>query len=250
LISATLAANGEFDYLRGRLGLPEKNECVEVVTGSPFDYAEQCLLYVARHFPPPADTPEYTNLVSNEMAALANAAGGGVFLLFTSHRMLSRVHAALEQMRLPHPLLRQGDMPTARLVDEFRQHSNAILLGTNSFWEGVDIPGDALRLVVIDRLPFAMPDSPVNKSRVDAVTRSGGDWFRDYALPQAQLRLKQGFGRLIRTTTDRGVVAILDSRMATKPYGFQFLKHLPPARRTFKRADAEAFLAAMRVVPE
>jgi len=246
LISATLATNGAFDYLRGRLGLPEKGEAIELATGSPFNYAEHCLLYVARHFPPPSDTPEYEAMVSEEMAQLSRAAGGGVFLLFTSHRMLSRVYAQIEQMRLPNSLFRQGDMPTARLVDEFRQNKNAILFGTNSFWEGVDVPGDALRLVVIDRLPFAMPDSPIHKSRVEEIKQAGGDWFRDYALPGTQLRLKQGFGRLIRTTTDKGVVAILDSRLVTKTYGHQFLKHLPPARRTFKRDDVVAFLAANR----
>lgn len=247
LISATLATNGAFDYLRERLGLPEKEDSIELITGSPFHYQENCLLYVARHFPPPSDSPEYLALVADEMAELLKAAEGGAFLLFTSHRMLARVYAEMETRKLGHPLLRQGEMPTSRLVDEFRTRGNAVLFGTNSFWEGVDVPGDALRLVIIDRLPFAMPDSPINKSRVESVTEAGGDWFRDFALPQAQLRLKQGFGRLIRTASDRGVVAILDSRLATKSYGFQFLKYLPPARRTFHRDDAAAFLASMRL---
>jgi ATP-dependent DNA helicase DinG len=127
------------------------------------------------------------------------------------------------------------------LIEEFRAASGAVLLGTQSFWEGVDIPGETLRLVIIDKLPFAMPDSPLNKARVAAITDQGGDWFREYALPQAQIRLKQGFGRLIRSRDDRGVVAILDSRLVTKNYGHQFLRGLPPARRTFKSADVAAF---------
>ncbi len=243
LISATLATNGNFSYLRERLGVPETPDVIELIAGSPFNYAEHCLLYIPRHFPPPGDTPNYTEMVATEMAELVMASGGGAFLLFTSHRMLQRVHAELERMNIPYPILKQGDMPTARLVQEFRDKEHAVLLGTQSFWEGVDVPGHALRLVVIDRLPFAMPDSPINKARVGFVTEQGGDWFRDYALPQAQLKLKQGFGRLIRTSTDRGVVAILDSRLVSKTYGFQFLKYLPPARRTFKRDDVAAFFA-------
>ncbi|MDR3710829.1 MAG: ATP-dependent DNA helicase [Capsulimonadaceae bacterium] len=245
LISATLSTGGDFHYLSSRLGIPENGDVTQIITGSPFDYANNCLLYVPRHFPPPSDTPDYTKLIADEMAFLTNASRGGAFLLFTSHRMLGRVHAEMERMNLGYPLLRQGEMPTSRLIEEFRQQENAVLMGTSSFWEGVDVPGDALRLVVIDRLPFAMPDSPINKSRVEEVTTAGGDWFRDFSLPQAQLRLKQGFGRLIRTSTDKGVVAILDSRLATKNYGFQFLKHLPPARRTFKRDDAARFLATI-----
>ena len=243
LVSATLATNGNFSYLRKRLGIPDGPDTVEMIAGSPFDYAAQCLLYIPRHFPPPADTPEYVDTVAGEMIELIKASEGGVFLLFTSHRMLSRVHPLIEQAKLPYPILRQGDMPTARLAAEFRDHGHAILLGTQSFWEGVDIPGHALRLVVIDRLPFAMPDSPINKARVDSVTEEGGDWFRDYALPQAQLKLKQGFGRLIRTSTDRGVVALLDSRIVHKQYGQQFLRYLPPAMRTFNRDDVASFFA-------
>jgi ATP-dependent DNA helicase DinG len=246
LISATLATNGNFMYLKERLGVPDGPDLVELVAGSPFNYADHCLLYIPRHFPPPADTPEYTEKVAAEMAALVAAAGGGAFLLFTSHRQLGRVHAELKRLDLPYPILRQGDMPTSRLTQEFRDAEHAVLLGTQSFWEGVDVPGDALRLVVIDRLPFAMPDSPINKARVGTVTEQGGDWFRDYALPQAQLKLKQGFGRLIRTASDKGVVAILDSRIISKSYGFQFLKYLPPARRTFKIEDVHSFLTAQR----
>lgn len=244
LLSATIAAGGGFHYLRSRIGIaPEDSAPVELVAGSPFDYAVNCLLYIPRGFPPPADTPEYVDLLTGQIEGLIEASGGGAFILFTSHRMLSRVYDKLLIKGLDMKLMRQGDAPTGRLVEEFRETPDAVLLGTQSFWEGVDVPGDALRLVVIDKLPFAMPDSPVNKARVKSITDGGGDWFQDYALPQAQIRLKQGFGRLIRTSEDRGVVAILDSRLITKYYGQQFLRGLPPARRTFKIEDVHAFFA-------
>ena len=244
LLSATLAANAQFGYLRKRLGIePEDSTVVELVAGSPFDYLTNSLLYIPRHFPPPSDAPEYVTRVADEIEELITASDGGAFALFTSHRMLNRVYDSLIVRGLPYRLLRQGDAPTGKLIEEFRQTPQCVLLGTQSFWEGVDIPGDALRLVIIDKLPFAMPDSPLNKARVKAITDTGGDWFREYALPQAQIKLKQGYGRLIRSKDDRGVVAILDSRLVTKNYGHQFLKGLPPSKRTFNAADVAAFFA-------
>lgn len=275
LVSATLSTGGRFEFVKQRLGIaapidsdpavaegmlkaqaPEDGVCVaelaplkvapgvsELIVDSPFDYAANCLLYVARHLPSPTQSAGYGPRAIDEIIELVHASGGGAFLLFTSHRMLQEAHAALEAARIPFPLLRQGDMPGGRLISAFRQEKNAVLFGTQSFWEGVDVPGDTLRLVVIDRLPFAVPDSPLHKARVDAITRAGGDWFGQYALPAAQLRLKQGFGRLIRTSADRGVVAILDSRLATKSYGWQFLRHLPPAKRTFDLEAVRRFYA-------
>lgn len=242
LISATLSTSGNFSYLRTRLGLPaEDPKVTETIVGSPFDYGRNCLLYIPRHLPPPSDEPGYLHQMVEEVLALITAAQGGAFLLFTSYRALNAVYDLLTQSELPYPLLRQGEMPNARLVQTFREEQNAVLLGTQSFWEGVDIPGDGLRLVIIDRIPFAVPDSPLHKARVDEITASGGDWFRDFALPQAQLRLKQGFGRLIRTHTDRGVVAVLDTRLLKKFYGPEFLRFLPPARRTLDIGDVEVF---------
>ncbi len=242
LISATLSTDGGFGYVRKRLGIPEADPRVsETVVGSPFDYARRCLLYVPRHLPAPSDDPGYSYDAANEMLALLEASRGGAFLLFTSHRALNAAYEHLTQSELPYPLLRQGEMPNGRLVQTFKAEKNAVLLGTQSFWEGVDVPGADLRLVIIDRIPFAVPDSPLHKARVDEITAAGGDWFGDFALPQAQLRLKQGFGRLIRTSEDRGVVAILDTRLVRKAYGERFMRFLPPARRVFDIAEVESF---------
>ena len=228
--------------MRERLGLPADDPKVtETVVGSPFDYAKNCLLYVPAHLPPPSDEPGYMHQAADEMIALVEASQGGAFLLFTSYRALNAAYEQLTQSDLPYPLLRQGEMPNARLVQAFKSEKDAVLFGTQSFWEGVDVPGMGLRLVIIDRIPFAVPDSPLHKARVDGITRAGGDWFRDFALPQAQLRLKQGFGRLIRTQTDRGVVAVLDTRLVRKSYGAEFLKFLPPARRAAGIEEVRAF---------
>jgi ATP-dependent DNA helicase DinG len=180
----------------------------------------------------PGDDPAYSDGVLEQIEALVTASQGGAFLLFTSHRALTMAHERLQEISLPFPLFRQGEMPNARLVDAYREAGNGVLLGTFSFWEGVDVPGDVLRLVVIDRIPFAMPDSPLHRARVDKITAAGGDWFGEYALPQAEIRLKQGFGRLIRSSADRGVVAILDARLYRKNYGARILASLPPAPRT------------------
>jgi ATP-dependent DNA helicase DinG len=150
--------------------------------------------------------------------------------------------------RLPYALLKQGEMSNEQLVQEFLRVKDACLFGVHSFWEGVDIRGEALSCVVIDKLPFAVPDSPVHRARVDAIKASGGDWFREYAMPQAQMRLKQGFGRLIRTTTDRGVVAILDSRLVKKSYGREFLRFLPPSPVTHSIDDVRTFFDGGKVI--
>lgn len=279
LISATLATDGGFAYLKQRLGIdgdlenvfapqvqeeenpfhepdysqgasPESAEeekpaedpdIHELVVGSPFDYQRQALLYVPGRMPPPSDDSGYLYTLIEEILALIEASNGGAFLLFTSYRALNLAHEKLTASELPYEILRQGDMPNARLVDAFKQSTNAVLLGTQSFWEGVDIPGHGLRLVVIDKLPFSTPDNPLHKARVQQITDSGGDWFNDYALPQAQLKLKQGFGRLIRTSTDRGVVALMDSRLKTKGYGRRILASLPPAPQTSSIDDIRAF---------
>lgn len=238
--SATLSNSGTFSYLRSRLGTPE---CSELILGSPFDYSSQALLYVPDDLEQPSDKPEYADALAARIGELLNASGGRAFVLFTSYRMMNAVFDRLAG-RLPFRLLKQGEMSNERLIQEFREDDGTCLMGVHSFWEGVDVKGERLSCVIIDKLPFGVPDSPTNKARCDQIERSGGDWFRDYAVPQAQIRLKQGFGRLIRTRTDRGVVAILDSRIHSRYYGREFVRYLPECKRTRSLDAAKAFLRA------
>jgi ATP-dependent DNA helicase DinG len=237
LTSATLSNSGTFSYIRSRLGI---TECIELIVDSPFDYHSQCLLYIPRHLPYPSEDPEYADMVAEEMANLVEISHGRAFLLFTSYRMMNAVYERLCE-RLPYKMFKQGDMSNEALIQEFLSQKNSVLLGVHSFWEGVDIRGEALSLVVIDKLPFSVPDNPVTRARIEDINSKGGDWFSEYAVPQAQIRLKQGFGRLIRTKNDRGVVAILDSRLVKKHYGREFLDFLPKCRITFSLKDVEEF---------
>jgi len=239
LTSATLSNSGTFKYLKTRLGLPD---CCEVIEDSPFDFQNQCMLYIPRHLEFPSESGAYADKVADEIEQIVRASNGRAFLLFTSYRMMNAVYERLFG-RLPFVMMKQGDMSNEALVNEFLKQENACLFGVHSFWEGVDIRGEALSCVVIDKLPFGVPDNPVNRARVDAITEAGGDWFTEYAMPQAQMRLKQGFGRLIRTKTDRGVVAILDSRLVRKYYGREFLRFLPQCPVTFEIEDVREFFA-------
>ncbi|MEZ4399072.1 MAG: ATP-dependent DNA helicase [Kofleriaceae bacterium] len=221
--SATLTTAAGFDYTRHRLGLV-RDEVDELVVASPFDYARQALLYVPHDLPPPRGDglpPE----VAVRAAELCAITGGRAFLLFTSHRALEAAGRLLAD--LPYPMLRQGDGPRASLVERFRATAGAVLLGTGSFWEGVDVPGDALSLVVMDKLPFAAHTDPLLAARGAAIAARGGDPFAELQLPQAALALKQGFGRLIRRKDDRGIVAILDPRVVGRGYGRYLLDALP-----------------------
>jgi ATP-dependent DNA helicase DinG len=220
LTSATLAAAGRFDYARSRLGLDDADE---LMVASPFDYARQAMLYVPRDLPPVgAGFSAEAAARTRELLAIT---AGRAFLLFTSHRALREAAARLAQ--LPYPRLVQGDAPRAALVDRFRATPGAVLLGTSSFWEGVDVPGDALSLVVIDKLPFAPHTDPLIAARMQSCAEAGGDPFAQIQLPAAALALKQGFGRLIRRRDDRGIVAILDGRVVSRGYGRTFLASLP-----------------------
>jgi ATP-dependent DNA helicase DinG len=224
LTSATLAVDGSFAYVKGRLGLRDADE---VRVPSEFDFRRQALLYLPRRMPPPK-SPSFVEAVAREAIALVTHSQGRAFVLFTSYKVMHAVRPFIE-MAVPYPVLVQGSAPRSALIDEFRSAGNAVLLATSSFWQGVDVVGDALSCVVIDKLPFASPGDPVTSARIDAITARGGDAFADYQVPLAILALQQGLGRLIRHRTDRGVLAVLDPRLRTMGYGRRFLASLPPA---------------------
>ena len=238
--SATLAVREDFGHFASRLGL---QAAATVRYESPFDYARQALLYLPAGLPEPA-SPGYTAAVVAAARPLIEASGGGAFLLFTSHRALRSAAALLERL-LPAqwPLLVQGRAPRELLLRRFRASGRAVLLGTASFWEGVDVQGSALRLVLIDRLPFASPEDPVVRARIEHLESQGASAFRDYQLPEAVLTLKQGVGRLIRSEDDRGVVMICDPRLRGRSYGRVFLSSLPPMAQT---RDLESALGLLR----
>ena len=226
LTSASLTVAGRFDYLRRRLGVGE--DAAEVRFESPFDYGAQARFYIPRAFPRP-DAAGFSDAVVDAIHALTSITEGRAFVLFTSHRNLRVVARKLDAEGFPFSILRQGDAPRARLLDQFRASSGAVLLATSSFWEGVDVPGEALSLVIIDKLPFEPPDDPVFAARAEACREAGGRPFVDLYVPQAVLALEQGVGRLIRAHRDRGIVALLDIRLRQKGYGRIFLRSLPPA---------------------
>jgi ATP-dependent DNA helicase DinG len=240
LTSATLAASGNFRFLRSRLGLDDDEIPVEELeVPSPFDFPERALVYVPRDLPDPSD-PAWFRAAQPRILALIEASGGGAFVLCTSKRMMQALHASFD--RDPRrPLFVQGEAPKGTLLDKFRKAENAVLVATMSFWEGVDVPGKALRLIVIDKIPFQVPTDPVVLARSAAIEAEGKNPFVDYLVPSAAITLKQGFGRLIRSRKDAGIVAILDRRIHTKGYGRALVASLPPARRTDDLAETLAF---------
>ncbi len=245
--SATLAVGGDFSHFIARLGLADR--CDSLAIDSPFDYARQALLYAPSGLPEPT-SPHYADAVVETAAELVELAGGGAFLLFTSHRALDYSARALRErwarQGVSHRVLVQGESPREQLLREFREHGDAVLLGTASFWEGVDVPGSALRLVVIDRLPFASPEDPLTRARLARAREQGGNPFVDFQLPEAAILLKQGVGRLIRSERDSGVVAILDPRLTGKGYGKKLLASLPPLKRTRDLMEVRAMLERSR----
>ena len=233
--SATLAVAGHFDHFTRQMGLVDP---VTLDLGSPFDYVHQALCWLPQGLPEPA-ARDYTQRVIDILRPVLEASKGRAFLLFTSHRAL-RLAADL-LLDGPWPLFVQGSAPRHQLLSDFRDSGNGVLLGAASFWEGVDVAGEALSVVVIDKLPFASPDDPVLQARLDAVRRAGGNPFRDWQIPAAAIALKQGAGRLIRDVHDRGVLVLCDPRITTRAYGKLFLASLPPMPRTRDVADVQAF---------
>ena len=262
--SATLAVKGEFSHYQNEMGLV-KDQSADDFDGdafaergvetafwpSPFDYPNQALLYVPDRMPAP-NTFEHTEAVVTAALPLIEAAAGRAFLLFTSLKAMNRAYDSLkghaETRGWEFPLLVQGEGTRNELLERFRKLGNAVLVASQSFWEGVDVKGDALSLVVIDKLPFAPPDDPVLAARIDAINQSGGNAFMQYQVPHAAIVLKQGAGRLIRDETDRGVLMICDPRLVEKPYGKRIWQSLPPMKRTRIEAEAVAFFSAANAV--
>jgi len=237
--SATLVARNSFDFIANDLGIPNP---LTLVAESPFNWREQALLVLPKDVPEPNDA-RFTSVVSEKFVETINFARGRTLGLFTSYKNLN---AAYEHARhhTTHRILRQGDMPRTKLIDEFRKDVNSVLMGVESFWAGVDVQGESLSCVFIDRLPFATPDDPL----IDALSETNKDWFKKYSIPQAIIAFKQGFGRLIRTTTDKGVVVLLDKRVTSKWYGAMFIASLPSIMQSANLEDVRRFLDGEQLV--
>jgi ATP-dependent DNA helicase DinG len=241
LTSATLAVDGGFTYVKDRLGLAPTEE---LMLASPFRYEEQAVLYVPTGMPEP-QAPEFVDRAAEEVAGLLDLSRGRAFVLFTSYANMNAVAERLAG-RVDYPILIQGEAPKAQLLDTFRGTPHAVLLATTSFWQGVDVAGEQLSCVIVDKLPFASPGDPVVSARIERLRSRGQDAFGEYQVPVAVLMLKQGLGRLIRTATDRGILAVLDSRLLRRAYGRRFLESLPPARLVH---DLEAVARFMMPAP-
>jgi ATP-dependent DNA helicase DinG len=239
LTSATLSTNNNFDFIRSRLGI---KECGELLLGSPFNYKENVLLYLAKKVADPSDDFErFQKQALSHIRELIGIMQGRTFILFTSYKMLKTIYDGLKLNYQGINLLKQGDQPRYDLLGNFKRNMNSVLLGTNTFWQGVDVPGKALECVVITKLPFSVPDDPMTEARMELIESRNGNPFLEYQVPQAIMLFKQGFGRLIRTKSDRGIVAVLDPRVTTRTYGKSFLNVLPKCRHTSDINDVKNF---------
>jgi ATP-dependent DNA helicase DinG len=234
-------AKSPFGYVRSRLGLGDDHVQVdELVVGSPFDFERQALLYTPKDLPPP-HSPDFLEQAVERVRALIEVTGGGCFVLTTSVRSMRSFHARLKAKLPRHGVLIQGEAPKAALLSRFRAAQDAVLVATMSFWEGVDVPGRALRLVVLEKIPFLVPSDPIVKARSQALEEAGKNPFMELSVPAAAITLKQGFGRLVRTRADAGIVALLDERVHRRGYGRALLESLPPARRSNELSDVKSF---------
>jgi ATP-dependent DNA helicase DinG len=236
LTSATLAVGGGFEYIRQRLGFEHARESV---LPSHFDYESQALLYVPPDLPDPR-TPQFAAKSAERIRRLLEITRGRAFVLFTSYAQMNDIYQRLLG-EVEFPILRQGDAPKSALLEEFRLTPNAVLFATSSFWQGVDVQGEQLSCVIIDRLPFAVPSDPIVAARVKAIDADGGNAFFQYQVPAAVITLKQGFGRLIRSLHDRGLLVLLDNRILKKQYGRVFIESLPNYKRTTDMRAVEEF---------
>jgi ATP-dependent DNA helicase DinG len=232
MTSATLASAGNFSFIRERLGLTEADD---LIAPSSYDYESQAVLYLPQRMPDPR-SPQFADAAAEEVIQLLNATEGRAFVLSTSFAGMKALYERVAG-RVDFPCFLQGTASKAGLLEKFRETPNAVLFATSSFWQGVDVRGQQLSCVIIDKLPFAVPSDPVVAARQRYIDDQGGSSFYEYSVPQAIISLKQGLGRLIRATTDRGVLAVLDPRLRTKAYGRLFLESLPPCRVTSNVED-------------
>lgn len=238
LTSATIAVQGSFDFAQKRLGLKNNRSAL---VHSHFDYQKQALLYIPQHLPDPR-SPGFTAAAADEIVELLEYSQGRAFVLFTSYAQMKQVYERVS-FRLPYEMLLQGTAPRTALLEQFKNTPNCVLFATSAFWQGVDVPGDQLSCVIIDKLPFAAPSDPIVEARVALIREQGGNPFYDYQIPQAAIALKQGFGRLIRSKTDRGLLTLLDHRITSQRYGQIFFDSLPDYSFTIRKPDVEKFFA-------
>jgi ATP-dependent DNA helicase DinG len=246
MTSATLSTGGSFEYVRGSLGLPTESRGVHFP--SPFALDKQALIYVPARFPLPAE-PAFCGQVAKQGLEILRKSRGRALFLFTSYRNMKEVHQFLDG-RLPYPILVQGQKPKRALLAEFKEKIDSVLLATSSFWQGIDVPGEALSCLMIDKLPFEVPDDPVISARMEHISAQGKSAFFSYQVPRAIIQLKQGVGRLIRSSSDRGIIVIFDVRLVTKSYGRLFLKSLPTCRLVHELDEIDGFLESLTVEAE